>query len=192
MEKVAKIQWLPHWDDRSEEWDTITLGSYVLPGVWDVEDGNVKRVLDIKKAPGRDGATIKDEGYENGRLRLVGQLISNDDWKALQVVMRKLHPRKKGTASQLLRIVHPKSALMGIHTVTLSEISIPRLDNGVMTITIEVVEHVVKAVETKKPTKEVVSLDKRARETREAALARQPPSGLDLYPGFNLPTATGN
>lgn len=134
---------LPHWDDEWEEWDTILLGpSGPLPGVWDIEDGNVKRVLDIKKSPGRDGSTIKDEGYENGRLRLIGQLTTKDEWKKLQAVIDSIHPKKRGSASEPFGIAHPKLQLLGIDKVRISSIDVPRIDNGVMTVTIDVVEWV--------------------------------------------------
>jgi hypothetical protein len=111
-----------------------------MPGVWDVEDGNVKRVIDIKKGPGRDGATIKDMGYEPGAFTLVGQLLSADHWDTLQSIFDTLHATQKATEREPVYINHPKLAFLGIRKVYITELEIPRLDNGIMTTRIRVLE----------------------------------------------------
>jgi len=133
---------IPHWDDDPEVWDTLVLGTNTMPGVWDIEDGNIKRVLDVKKAPGLDGARIKDMGYENGAMTCVGQLVGADDWATLQQIAATLKLTQKGKARTPIAISHPKALYLGVTQVYVTEIECPRLDNGIMTATIRVLEYV--------------------------------------------------
>ncbi len=142
----------PHWDDDPETWDTLVLGTQTMPGIWDVEDGNVKRVLEVKKAPGRDGATIKDQGYENGALVLRGQLLDPEDWETMQTIATSLKLATKGKARTPLAIGHPKAAYLGVQRVYVNEIEVPRIDNGIMTLSIRVLEYVDKPKGTGKKT----------------------------------------
>lgn len=178
---------LPHWDDEWEDWDTVILGSHRLPGVWTPERGDVKRVYDLKKSPGRDGALVKDEGYENGQIRLIGQFISADDWRAMQRVADEIHPKRKGKAREPLAIQHPALAFLSIFEVKVTGVSVPQLDNGVMTVEIEVVEYVKEPKKAKKPAEIVVSSVTAGAFAAQRAETRQPPDMVSEYPGIAGP-----
>lgn len=165
---------IPHWEDDPEAWDTIKLEvverdpngkkktskEHVLPGIWDVEDGNVKRIIEIKKGPGRDGATIKDQGMEPGQMRFVGQLQSDGDWTKLQAIWDLLIATTKGKARDPVKVTHPKLSFLKVDSVLLKELSTPTLTNGIMTVTISAIEYVEKPKKTgKKKVKQADALD---------------------------------
>jgi hypothetical protein len=144
---------LPYWDDDPEAWDTLILGKVTMPGVWEVEDGDVKRMLEIKKAPGRDGATVKDQGYENGTFRIMGQICGAEMFAQLQAALVTLKATTKGKVRPPVEIRHPQLLLLGITQVNIVKIDVLRRDNGIGTQTITVLEYIPKPKNagTKKP-----------------------------------------
>lgn len=140
-----------HWDQ--VEWGRLTLGSFQLPGSWDV-GGSCSRRIAVKTKKGADNAVTKDEGYQPGELTLRGRFISQADWTALQPALKEIHPRKKGANRDPLVIVHPSTAALGINTVYVTEISAPQIDEqGICEIEIKVLEWTpqTKALPGKKP-----------------------------------------
>ena len=88
---------IPHWEDSPAEWDSLTLGAWVMPGVWTV-DFSVRREMDVKKAVSTDGARLKDKGYQPPQLTLIGRIYGREEWDALQKIMPSIHPRRKGAS----------------------------------------------------------------------------------------------
>jgi len=73
------------WDDSPELWDTVTLAGAPLPGVARVT-GAHGRKLDVKSAPGRNGARIVDKGYEPAKVEIALKLWTKeqlDAWRAI-------------------------------------------------------------------------------------------------------------
>ena len=132
---------IPHWGHEAAEWDRLTIGGYVMPGVWDVETA-CKRNIDKKKAKGVDGARITDQGYELPELELVGRLTSRVQWELLQTMIAGLHPRQKGGKREKYVIDHPKTRLLGINAIYITEVRSPRLERGIMTIVLRAIEYV--------------------------------------------------
>lgn len=130
---------IPHWDEAPDEWDRLVIGRNVMPGVWDVEF-SCKRQVDVKKSKGKDGGRIKDEGYANPIIELNGKIATAEQWAKLQQILPTLHPKKKGSARETYGIAHPKTKLLGISTVYLTEIRAPQLSKGILSITITCVE----------------------------------------------------
>lgn len=124
---------IPHWFQNADDWDTITLGEFRMPGVWTIE-GPVKRAIDVKKKKGFDGGRLKDEGYEPGAFDLVGRMVEPDHWKRLQEIIPTIHPLKSGGVREPVFIDHPATALLGIEYVYIDEIYTPSLDNGILEI----------------------------------------------------------
>lgn len=159
---------LPYWDDDPESWHTLVLGTQPMPGVWDIEDGSAKRVFDIKKSPGREGAIVKDMGYENGALLLVGQIVGADQLAQLEAILESLKLTQKGKQRTPLAISHPKSLLLGITQVEVAEIEVLRIDNGIGTQNIRVLEYIPKPKTTgKKKPKDTPSLEQEVARTEE-------------------------
>lgn len=132
----------PHWD--LADWDQLTLGSTVLPGVWDIE-GDASRRIDVKTRKGQDGAIIKDEGYQNAPITLVGQFSSQEHWAAMQKALKEIHPRRKGAARDPLALVHPAAAALGIDAVYVVSVGTPkRIGLGIVELRIECIEWIPK------------------------------------------------
>lgn len=129
----------PHWDQA--EWSKLKIGATDLPGTWEVE-GAASRNVDVKQTKGKDGAVLKDEGYENAKITLIGRLVSKADYDALQVAIAEIHPRRKGAARDPVSINHPALTVLGVDAVYVTSIAAPRLDSvGMLEQRIEVLEY---------------------------------------------------
>jgi hypothetical protein len=175
---------IPHWDEDPESWDLLILGTNTMPGVWDIEDGSGKRIIDVKKAPGLDGARVHDKGYEPGALVLVGQLVDAEDWENLQTIVRPLLPNKKGKEHTPVAISHPKATFINVAQVYITEVEVPRIDNGVMTVTIHAMEW---TAEPKKAKTSKTVKSKQATTGMEELRDRQPPTSIARYPKYTGP-----
>lgn len=127
----------PHWIEA--DWDRLTIGSTVMPGVWSIE-GSADRRVEVKAKKGEDGAVIKDQGYENAKLTLIGRLTTSEEHEQLQKALKEIHPRRKGAARDPLAIIHPAATLLGVDAVYVTSLAAVQLDNGVLTQRIEVLE----------------------------------------------------
>jgi hypothetical protein len=135
---VAEVT--PHWDQT--DWGNLQLGSNTLPGKWEVE-GEVSRKVDVKERKDEDGATIKDQGYSNADITLVGRFATKEQFEQLQKALKEIHPRRKGAARDPLSIVHPALDTLGVSTVYVLAIETPKLgDDGIVEIRIKCLEFV--------------------------------------------------
>lgn len=141
---------IPHPEDDGDAWDMLVLGNFAMPGIWTVT-GDVARDLDKKKSKGKDGQRIKDNGYLNAEIVLIGQMTDRDDWKVMINAMKDIHPRKKGSATEPLACEHPVLAFLGITNVYVQRISSPRIVDGILEIRIAVLEWLPKPKVKKKP-----------------------------------------
>ena len=66
---VNDLEFSVFWDDDPELWDTVYLAGSALPGVASVTGGHGRK-LDVKSAPGRNGARIVDKGYEPAKVEI--------------------------------------------------------------------------------------------------------------------------
>jgi hypothetical protein len=142
--------------EASDAWDQVTLGPAKLPGVWTVE-GQAGREIEVKKVRGKDGARFKDNGYDPGKLTLVGRMIEANDWNAMQAALKQIHPRQ-GKSRNPLALEHPAAAYLGITTVYVESVHTPRVENGVIVVEIDVLEWV-EAPKVAKPKREPMSPD---------------------------------
>ena len=133
----------PYWETADGSWDQLGLGEHVpLPGVWTIS-GSAARDIDVKPRPGQDTAKIKNKGYRNAQLSLVGRLHGAEQLAALEVVLESIHPRKKGNADEALRILNPRTTLLGVKFVLVERIHTADLDDdGILTQRIDVIEYV--------------------------------------------------
>jgi hypothetical protein len=180
----------PHWDQT--EWSRLTIGATVLPGVWELE-GAASRNIDVKQTKGKDGAVLKDEGYENAKITLIGRLVSKDDYDALQLAIKDIHPRRKGAARDPVSINHPALTVLGIDAVYVTSIATPRLDSvGMLEQRIEVLEYTPqpKKLPKRKMTIEPplgVGLGAVSRQLRGSVYGG--PSGIEhVYTGYEPPS----
>jgi hypothetical protein len=179
---------VPHGEDT--DWDRIKLGEDFLPGVWRCE-GSLGRNMDVKATKGKDGAVIKDEGYENAKITLTGQFVSRDDLRALEVALKAVHPRRKGATRDPLPINHPALTAIGVTAVYITSIAVPQLYNGIYEVAIETIEYL-KPTDRKKRKMAIapplsVSLGDVSRQMRGAAYGG--PSGIEhVHTGYEPPS----
>lgn len=131
---------LLHWDDSSAPWDRLQLGTFVMPGIWEITGGECARQVDHKKTKDKDGARIKDLGLLPPRFSARGRLVSPEDWDALQQIIPDINPRKNGGPKFPLSIFHPAIALLGVSTIYVERIRPPELKDGVLEIQIDMIE----------------------------------------------------
>lgn len=144
---------IPSPEEAGDPWDILVIGGHVLPGVWTVE-GGVGRDLDAKTRKGDYGQRIRDKGYQNGDLTLVGVLAPEDEWEEFQgAPMKEIHPRRKGSAASVLGVHHPALAALGITEVIVERVHVPRPTRDGIEQRIDVREWIdqPKAVPKKKP-----------------------------------------
>jgi len=135
----------PHWEDPVSAglWDSLRLGGTSIPGLWTVRGGLTRR-LDVKVVRGSDRAYIKDQGYDPAKLELVGRLLTAEQWATMQALIPTIHPRRRGALRQPLAIYHPGTEYLGVSSVYVESIEAPSLQDGVMHLTIRVLEWVPK------------------------------------------------
>jgi hypothetical protein len=120
-------------------WDQVSIGGAILPGIWELS-GSVQRNIDIKGQRRKDGAIIKDMGYEPGKLSLHGRIIEENDWELLKASLAAIHPRKKGLGRNPLPLIHPAANALGLDKVYVVSIDVPRLVSQVLEVSIELIE----------------------------------------------------
>jgi len=133
---------IPFWYDEAggSPWDRLQLGKHVMPGVWSIE-ATCERDINVKKSKGKDGARMKDRGYQPASITLTGKLSTQEEWEALQRILPELHPRKKGGKRNQITAQHPALALMGLSEIYVKSIKAPTVADGVMTLPIEAIEY---------------------------------------------------
>jgi hypothetical protein len=146
---------IAHPED-SDAWDQVTLGPVKLPGIWTVE-GEATLELEVKKTRGKDGARFRDNGYDPAELTLVGRMIERSDWNTMQSALKQIHPRL-GKPRNPLTLEHPAAAYLGVTTVYVKSVSTPRMEGGILTLEIDVLEWV-EAPKVAKPSRRPVSSD---------------------------------
>lgn len=108
--------------DSAQEWNTIFLGEDVLPGSAQFTSVRKARGIDVQKSKGTDGATLKDEGFEPGRVSIEVTLWEPGHWDEWQRIRPKIDPQKAGGLRTPLDISAPETDEAGITQVYVQEI----------------------------------------------------------------------
>ena len=131
---------IPHPQDAEAQWNGLTLGEHVFPGVWVIE-GISERDLQIKPRKGADLGRVRDRGYKNAPLTLNGTIVGPEQWADIQPIIRAIHPRKKGKDRNAFQISSPYAAYLGVNHIYIHKIHTPRvMPNQIIQLRIEVVE----------------------------------------------------
>lgn len=91
------------WDDSPDLWDTVFLDGRALPGVARVSASHGRK-LDVKSAPGANGARIVDKGYEPAKVEITLKLWSSEqfrEWMLLAptLTFRREPPARRASAA---------------------------------------------------------------------------------------------
>lgn len=135
------------WEADDSAWDRLQLGTFVMPGVWEITGGECARQVDHKKTKDKDGARIKDLGLLPPRFTARGRMLAKkknqttkSDWESLQEILPDINPRKKGGPKFPLSIFHPAVAVLGVNTIYVERIRPPEIRDGILEISIDMIE----------------------------------------------------
>lgn len=129
----------PFWQDDYDSWDRVSIAGQLMPGLAMVT-GDISRKLDVKSVRGRDGARVKDGGYQPGKISIEIRINTREDFDALQPRLDAINPRQRGTARTPVDIAHPSLVLLGISSVYIEKIGAPKLDKDTLTVKIDALE----------------------------------------------------
>ena len=108
----------PNPFDDTEAFDTLTIGGLAFSGTFEFTGDALKRKLDRRHSPGRDGARIRDKGYDVAEIDLRLTIIDATQWGEMEAIVRLLFPRSRtATQRNAHACPHPLLALAGITDV---------------------------------------------------------------------------
>ena len=125
-------------------WDVLDIGGVTFTGKFKFGGTALKRKLDRRHAPGRDGARIRDKGYDVAELSLVLTCYEEEHWTEAQALIALLFPRSAdATRRNAHACNHPKLALAGITKIYATEMDVPDEDDQTkaLTISMKLVEY---------------------------------------------------
>lgn len=99
---VNDLEFSVFWDDDPELWDTVYLAGSALPGVASVTGGHGRK-LDVKSAPGSNGARIVDKGYEPAKIEIALRMWTKEQLLAWYSLAPTLTFRREPPASRSAR-----------------------------------------------------------------------------------------
>jgi hypothetical protein len=135
------ISGVPHWDDESDAWDSLTIGGLDVPGTFKVTVTK-SRKIDVKNAPGSHGAVVTDQGYQPAKVKIRWIVNTVAEWETTQEVLSDIEPRPGKAQAQALAIGHPTLATRGITSVIIEKIDGPEDDpSGAKAFDIDAVEY---------------------------------------------------
>jgi len=134
---------IPSPFDEPDAWDTLDVGGVTFSGWFKFSGTALKRKLDRRHAPGRDGARVRDKGYDLAELTLTLRCIEPEHWRELEALVALLFPRSADASRRDAHDCHhPALALAGITRVYATEMEVPDPDDkGAVNVTIKLVEH---------------------------------------------------
>jgi hypothetical protein len=104
-------------------WQTVRLAGQPLPGKAEVLGGSASRRVDVKNAPGADGAGITDRGLEPSRFKVRVTLWTAEHLAAWERRLPRIQPRAGKGGLQRASIYHPALAHLGITEVCITQVS---------------------------------------------------------------------
>ena len=118
-------------------WDVVDVAGVVLPGLAKVSGPGVEHAIDVKKAPGKNGATITDLGRSLGKFTITLLLWSATQWDEFKQVRGMLQPLSRSGQLQALKVRHPAINALGIDSLYFTRVGVPRPGSAVGTYEIE-------------------------------------------------------
>lgn len=109
---------IPSPIDEPEAWDTLVIGGLSFSGAFEFSGDLLTRKLDRRHSAGRDGARIRDRGYDLATIKLNLRLWEPKHFVELEALVRLLFPRGADVARRAAyACAHPALALAGITEV---------------------------------------------------------------------------
>jgi hypothetical protein len=109
---------IPSPFDAPDVWDTLVIGGLTFSGAFEFTGDLLTRKLDRRHSAGRDGARIRDRGYDLAEITLALRLWETRHFEELDALVRLLFPRGADvTRRAAYACAHPALALAGITEV---------------------------------------------------------------------------
>lgn len=119
---------IPNWFEQSDAWDAVVIQGFPLPGL-STATATTGRKIDVRSVRGKDGARIRDGGYQPAKIEVECIVWDTNDLQVLSEAIEALQPRG-GTARTPIQIQHPALAAIGISQVYVETITAPKLERG--------------------------------------------------------------
>ena len=178
----------PFWADpvEGDAWDVCQLGGEWLPGLCEVKT-TVKRDVKIKKAKGKGGASMEDQGNDVATGTITLKMWTSAQWTELLRILPTIQPRRPEGAKDPLELVHPEPNAKAVTQVFVDEIPpFDKDDKGLMTVTFKFTEW----CPAPKPVKAGKKAAKTQTPTPEEALIHHTMTDIDIMTQ-NLLRSTG-
>jgi hypothetical protein len=123
-------------------WDTVWLDDVEFPGKVDVRAAVARRV-EARKARGRDGAQLTDQGLEPATVTLTFTAWKSDHFEALRDLIPRFAARQRLRDRKPLDIYHPALAPLGIARVYVTKVGniVPGSTRGTWEMEVECMEY---------------------------------------------------
>lgn len=96
-------------------WDAPRIAGVAWTGGLKIGGDLLKRKLDTRHSAGRDGARIRDRGYDLAEIDLTFSLYASEHFDQLSQIVSALFPRSTDTTRRVAwPVVHPALAFAGI------------------------------------------------------------------------------
>jgi hypothetical protein len=132
----------PYWDDAPEAWDQITIAGTTLPGQAIISGDGIGRKIDVKSGPGRDGAKIRDRGYEPARFDIECITWTKEQFNELLPIVEQLQPKRRGGNRDPVDVSHPSLSILGIRSMYIEKVGMPISKSGRFHVPIKAIEWV--------------------------------------------------
>jgi hypothetical protein len=118
-------------------WDMVDVAGVALPGLAKVSGPGVEHAIDVKKSPGKNGATITDLGRSLGRFTITLVLWSAAQWDEFIQRRGMLQPLSRAGQLQALKVRHPAINALGIDSLYFTRVGVPHPGSAVGTYEVE-------------------------------------------------------
>jgi hypothetical protein len=95
----------PYW--LHEDWDVCALGDIWLPGLATVTIPKLERDVEKKKAKGKSGGTMTDNGYKPGSCIIELWLEGEEEHRQWLQVLPRINPRREGATKDPFMVRYP-------------------------------------------------------------------------------------
>ena len=126
-----------------DTWDSLKIGGVSFTGTFEFAGDLIVKKLDHRHSAGRDGARIRDRGYDLARIKLRLDITEDRHFTELAALVRLLFPRDADTTRRAAYACsHPALALAGIAEIYASKLgALKPTDSGRWTVDVDLVEY---------------------------------------------------
>jgi hypothetical protein len=119
---------VPFWGNEPQLYDQILIGPSLFQYTPVDVSGEVGFKLDVKPAPGRDGAHETNQGYDPAKLEVSLSLYMEEHLRAWEALLQVIRPRPGKIQSTPVEIFHPLIQMYGLLRFHVPKIPILKRD----------------------------------------------------------------